>query len=171
MEPGPPRCASFTKAIPSGKKVKLSGTDPFNNIVLPLTKALDHAISSRRLSSLFKQLLPSLTLCVSVLDAPMLLVDDPANPGAPILTPWVRIIRREANADKQRKRSGWYRFYVVDAVHAGFLEEYVANHVMPFYSSFQDVMIRKGLIFSKGGEVDSLSDFAWPDVRPLPAQG
>ncbi|MFC1758879.1 hypothetical protein ACFL2H_08935 [Planctomycetota bacterium] len=39
----PAIASAFTKAIAKGKKVNVSGDDPFNSIVMPLVKANDHA--------------------------------------------------------------------------------------------------------------------------------
>lgn len=165
---GPVRCATFTKGTPSGDKVNLSGSDPFNSLVLPLTKALDHYVSLTRSSGWTNHLYPSLTLCISVLDAPMLVVDDPAKPGEPSLNPWVRIIRREANPDERARRSGWYKFYTVDAVHLEFFSEYVRKHILPFFRHFADRVSVAADVLENGGLVDELDAWDWDALRPIP---
>lgn len=70
----PPVCSAFTQAIAKGKKVQMSGTDPFNSIILPLVKAIDHTISLySAISSTQKvRLYPTLIMNICVLDAPMI---------------------------------------------------------------------------------------------------
>jgi hypothetical protein len=166
VNPGPPSCAAFTKAIPTGKKVELSGTDPFNSLVLPLVKALDHASDRFKVKGEVTQLFPKIVLCVSVLDAPMLVVEDPHRPADPVLAPWVRIVRQEANPDP--KAWDWYRFYFVDAVHIDFFEAFIQQHLLPFAEEFSRRAIQLGGVLLGGGEVSRLGEWKWNDVRPRP---
>lgn len=110
----PPRCAAFSKATPNAKKIELSGTEPFNGIVLPLVKALQYRLEIDRVFFDSASPLPTLSLCLCVLDAPMLLVESPTQAGDPILTPWVRIVRLQANQDSSRTS---HHFYAIDVVH------------------------------------------------------
>lgn len=170
VEPGPPKCAAFIKAVPKGKKVDLSGTEPFNSLVLPITKALDHAAALYKENGVPEWLFPTLILCVSVVDAPMLMVDDPTSPNNPVLLPWVRIVRQEANpSDKNRLWSRpWYRYYSIDVVYAEFFAKYVSEHVLPFAQSYAERAVEKAEVLLHGGEVTSLNKWSWEQVRPLP---
>lgn len=170
VKPGPPRCAAFTKAVPKGSKVDLSGTEPFNSLVLPLTKAFDHATTLYKENGAPNWLTPTLVLCVSVVDAPMLMVDDPRRPTNPVLLPWVRIVRQEANPN-DRNRSwdrSWYRYYSIDTVHADFFAEYISRHALPFAQTYAKRATEKAEVLLRGGEVDSLKEWDWQQVRPLP---
>lgn len=164
---GPARCATFTKGTPSGDKVSLSGNDPFNGLVLPLTKALDHYLGLTKPSGWMTHLYPSVTLCISVLDAPMLVVDDPAHPGQPSLNPWARIIRREANPDERARHSGWYKFYTVDAVHLEFFPQYLEHHLFPFFHHFAKRVTLGAEVLRNGGVVDSLEAWHWDSIQPI----
>jgi hypothetical protein len=86
------KAASFSQAIPRGKKVDLSGADPFNSLVLPLSKALEHAKSVYRYGPGpgYSVVFARAALLVAVLDAPMILIESPDQVAEPIYTPWVR---------------------------------------------------------------------------------
>ena len=146
---GPPSCATFARAISkkkdmelSGAKgrdsaeerdVELSGADPYNTLILPLTKGLEHARSLvPDADPQAAQFSPALHLAVAVLDAPMVLVESPANVRDPLLSPWTRIIRWEATGQAVPA----YRWYAVDVVHFGFLTNYVEKHLLPFFGDF-----------------------------------
>lgn len=98
------------------------------------------------------------------------MVDDPNSPTNPVLLPWVRIVRQEANStdrDRSWDRS-WYRYYSMDVVHADFFAKYVSKHVLPFAQSYAERAIEKAEVLLHGGEVTSLNEWSWEQVRPLP---
>lgn len=163
VEPGPPVCASFTKAVPSGKKVELSGTDPYNSIVLPLAKAFDHASRLFKAAPSVSRIYPMLTLCIGVVDAPMLVVEAPDRASDPVLSPWVRIVRQEANtADSPWE---WYRFYYADVVHAGFFGEYLQKHLIPFAQEFGKRVAELKKVFVHGANVKDVTNWTWEELR------
>ena len=161
VDPGPPKCATFAKATPSGKKVELTGADPFNSLILPLSKALDHAVPSHGVDSRATNAFPTLMLLVSVLDAPMLLVDEPEKAAEPVLCPWVRVFREEARSKIQPWDNPWdrNRYYTIDAVHSGFLETFLAQHLLPFAQEFAARCVKNAEIVLRGGEVRSLDNW------------
>jgi hypothetical protein len=163
VKPGPPKCAAFSKAIVSGKKVELSGSDPFNSLVLPLVKAQVHAAQQFKAPEKPIWIFPTLMLSISVLDAPMLLVTDPEQAGDPLMTPWVRIIRQEANPNPQSRRG--YSYYSFDAVHIGFFEDYLTKHVLPYAEDFGKRAIEKAGVLFNGGEVPNLTAWEWHEVK------
>lgn len=167
IRPGPPRCAAFSKAQPSGKKVEMSGTDPFQNLILPLTKATSHAAGLFGPGERPERIQPTLILSISVLDAPLILVDEPGSSIDPMLTPWVRVVRQEANPNRKTSEP-WYRHYVVDVVHASYFNEFIAQHLMPFAREFSDRAIKQGPILLTRGIVDNLDNWTWDQVRLNP---
>jgi len=160
----PPRCSAFSKAVPSGKRVELSGTDPFNSIVLPLVKAIDHAFQLQKVDSRPARLFPILLLCITVLDAPIVLVESPELASEPVLAPWVRIVRQEASQGTQRLEP--YRYYAIDAVHIDFFDEFINNHLMPFAEEYGRRAIAFEDILMNGGEVPNISNWQWNDIKP-----
>jgi hypothetical protein len=150
----------MSRATVSGDKVSLSGDESFRDLVLPLVKSLRHALE------IFKPVSgtprPKMLLCVAVLDAPMLLVEDPLRPEDPVLCPWVRVVRREPNPNKDsRIRS---RFYAIDVVHAGFLSSFVADHVLPFGEVFAERIRARPWLLAKGGIVEDLGNWSWDQI-------
>jgi len=161
-----PRCASFSKALPSGKRVELSGADPFNGIVLPLVKALEYA------NKMYKphgnvRVDPTLLLCMCVLDAPMVLVESPTKASDPVLTPWVRITRIQASLEPHRNP---YKFHAIDMIHIDSLESIMVNHVTPFTEEFTNRALRLGAIWKSGGVVESLAGWEWDQIKVKPAK-
>jgi hypothetical protein len=163
---GTDRAASFSQAIPNGKKVNLSGADPFNSLVLPLSKAADHARSvygyghGPRYSAVFARV----ALLVAVLDAPMILIEGPDRVAEPIYTPWVRIIRQEPNVDPLIGGIP-FRHYAIDAVHIDFFDKYLEDELTPFAQQFSYRAQNIGAVFIDGGEVPNLDAWDWKEIR------
>lgn len=174
---GPAQCSSFGSGEPKPKSkpgtkqeakpkygtVKLSGLEPFHSIVLPLAKAVDYAVELnpyRRQPTFF----PSVLLCIAVLDAPMVLVESPQTTSDPVLTPWVRIRRQEAPKDGPQRAE--YRHYAIDVVHAAFLSDYIAQHVLPFAQEFARRAQRLRAILVEGGSVQDLDNWSWDQIGP-----
>jgi hypothetical protein len=163
IHPGPPRCSAFTKAIAQGAKVSVSGSDPFNKMIMPLVKASDHASSLYKAHDNPDRLYPTIILCVSVLDSPILLVNSPAEASRPILTPWVRVPRQEAQPDR---RGVNYVYYVIDVVHVDFFDSFLSNHLMPFVSEFESRVHHQAPVLFKSGTVEDLDNWRWDQIKP-----
>lgn len=161
---GPAVCASFSKAIPNGKKVELSGADAFNTIVLPLVRALQHAVSQAPPPLPTALLYPTLTLCVAVLDAPMLVVESPEKANDPSLSPWVRVVRHESTSGARPAS----RFYAIDFVHSDYVSAFLAHHLLPFANEFAARATRLEDVLRYGGDVSSLENWTWDQIKPRP---
>ena len=158
----PPIASAFTKAIAKGDKFNVSGNDPFNSIVMPLVKSLDHASGIYDAAVENGMIYPTLLLAVCVLDAPMVLVSNPSDGQKPSLTPWVRILRREA---KSGRYGGIEQFeYIVDIVHRGFMADYFDSHVEQFLDLYRTRMQTSAEIIDRGGTVENLDNWEWSDV-------
>jgi hypothetical protein len=158
-----PRCAAFSKAIPSGPKIQLSGDELFKGIVLPLVKALQYRMEIDSVYFDSERPLPTLTLCICVLDAPMLLVKSPLQSNNPILTPWVRILRLQANRDYSQLS---HQFYGIDFIHADALDTFVTERLNPFAEEFAKRAIAIGNIWKTGGYVSNLDNIRWNEIVP-----
>ena len=97
----------------------------------------------------------------------MILVDSPEKASDPILCPWVRVVRQEANADPR----SWtrLRYYAVDAVHIDFFEDFLHKYLLPFADTFSDRVKRLEEILFEDGVVDSLDKWEWNQIRPKSA--
>ncbi|MGA9393662.1 MAG: hypothetical protein WBV69_24735 [Candidatus Sulfotelmatobacter sp.] len=162
VRPGPPHCSAFAMATAQGDKVQMSGEDPYKSLILPLTKAMDHAVGLYQAGDHPTSLYPTIILAVAILDAPILVVDNPRDP-APALTPWVRVPRQEARANHAW---GSHVYYVVDMVHADFLDQFISTHLIPFFDEFASRSIKLSSVLFKGGAVENLDRWRWDEVKP-----
>jgi hypothetical protein len=161
----PDRAASFSQAIPHGKnRVDLSGTEAFNSLILPLSKAADHARSVYSYGPRYSPVFPRAALSVALLDAPMILIEGPDRVLEPIYTPWVRIVRQEPNVDRFGGNTP-FRHYAIDAVHIDFFDDYLEKHLSPFAQEFARRSEGLGEVFLEGGEVPNLDNWNWNEIR------
>jgi hypothetical protein len=163
---GPSLCSTFCRGIPKGKEIELSGVDPFKSIILPLARALDHTVAMNlpRSSSI---LYPRVILAISVLDAPIILVEAPDKTSDPLLTPWVRVVRHETTSATIDARI-MSLFYVVDIIHIGFLDTFIQQYLLPFSELFAKRAIKCGNILAQGGQVQNLNEWKWDQIRAKP---
>ena len=127
-------CNTFTKASRKGKELELSGSEPFNGIILPLVSALNHLYHSRKTQQ-GQKINPQLALAICVVDAPMVVADATQPDNDLSLTPWIRVTRQEVANDKEDRYRD-FRHYFIDVVHADYLNEYLTQHLIPFSEFF-----------------------------------
>lgn len=160
----PPAVAStFCRAERKGKSFELSGTVPYNNVVLPLASALDHHRSMWDGTGDQETYWPQLAFCICVADAPLLVAS--GTPEAPQLRnePWIRIIRQEATKAGQFWST---KHYVIDVVSREFLGDFVNSHLLPFANEVAGRMIEKEAVLrAGGGSVPDLDHWTWREVR------
>jgi hypothetical protein len=123
---------SFSRIHRKGKELELSGSDPFNSIFLPITKAMryHHTVSSPRYSSDYDYFRMVFGLCV--IDAPMVAVEVSADGVSMTFAPWVRLVRHEPRRRADEQDALLLRRWAVDAVHKDFLVSYLTDHLLPF---------------------------------------
>lgn len=163
VEQGPPISNAFTRSERKGKAVDLSGSVPFRNVILPLISALHHWQDLTKPVRQQDRYYPSLTLCICVLDAPMILASGTSKSPDLILSPWVRVFRQEAFRNHQ-----WisYRHYAVDFVHQAFLSDFVQKHVLPFTNDFTKRLVEgKKMILAGKGRVADWDNWTWRDLQ------
>lgn len=152
-------CAAFAKCSRKGKDLELSGNEPFNNLVLPLSKALDYFVKvrTRAKDRRDNNYLCTLALALGVLDAPMVGIRVTEEGNEAILLPWVRVVRHETR-QLERSARGEDRLIAVDVIHKDFLARYLGDHLLPFAESFSYTVedhqesIRSGKGRGVGGE-------------------
>ena len=151
-------CMTFSKCVRKGKELELSGSEPFQSLVLPLVKSIRH---------LQKHVAPPktahyhdchLVLGIAVLDAPMLLAEVGGDDCQLTLAPWVRVVRYEAvDGVHEFDRS---QSYGIDVIHKDYLSLFLNEKVMPFGQLFSeralkhDVELATGKGFATGMEKD-----------------
>ena len=127
----------MSKARADGKRVELSGEDPFRALVLPLIKALGQF---RRFQGIQRSRgsfhVVHLPICVAVIDAPLVLVGLPTAELAVRPTPWVRIVVRHPRTGDPKRPVRAERFELIDAVHRAYLPTYLDQRLEPFLGQF-----------------------------------
>lgn len=161
---GPTTCSAFTRAERKGKDLDLSGSVPFNQVVLPLISALKHFLGLQKTAGSQTQIPACLAHPICVVDAPMVLAE--GGPEAPRLTmsPWVRVVRQEAVKDRDE---GFWRDYVIDFVHRGYVKTFVHQHLLPFAEQFAERAASVEALLSEGkAGVPDLKRWHFSDLRP-----
>lgn len=127
-------CRSLSKAVRKGADLELSGTEPFQGLILPLVKALRYhsvQVTPPKTAHYFDA---HLAVAIAVVDAPMVGVRIDDADQALVSVPWVRVLRHEAvEADHKFDRE---QLYAVDVVHREFLSTYLNDHLKPFAQKF-----------------------------------
>jgi hypothetical protein len=161
-----PTCSSFSKAARSGKRLKLTGTDPFNRIVMPLVSAFEHASAYYRPTQTHDFYFANLTLCICVLDAPLVIAEGGPEHTKLTLAPWVRVIRQEVTLPTP----GWFRrerYYGIDVVHRDFLEIFLKEHIAGLAGEFaKRALSLENVLHSGKGSLSKEGDWDWTDLVP-----
>jgi len=126
---------AFSKAAWRNKEVVLSGADPYQSLMLPLTKALDdHAARAAPVATAvyFDAVLPA---AIAVIDGPMVVATVKPDCVTYELSPWVRVYRHDVDREAGH-RFARNRLHAVDCVHAAWLSEYLAAHLEPFAAEY-----------------------------------
>jgi|SRR5450759_4078027 len=164
---GPTTCSSFTRAERKGKELDLSGSVPFNHVVLPLIGALKHFLDLQKTIGSQSMVPACLAHPICVIDAPMILVEGGPEAARLTMCPWVRVVRQEAIKEKNE---GFWRHYVIDCVHRGYVTTFVHQHLLPFAEQFAERAASVDAILSEGkAGVPSLSEWHFADLQPWKA--
>lgn len=129
----PPTVSSLSKATPNGKKVKLSGDEPFNSLLLPLTKATaryrEAFQKTRERGARHEVRVP---LAVAVIEGPMVLADKEGPEPGLHSTQWVRAVVHRPTTASANFRRRVPRFDLIDIVSCDFLPTYLDQFAIPY---------------------------------------
>jgi hypothetical protein len=131
--------SAISKASPRGRRVELSGDEPYNALLMPLAKAA--AVYRSRLSpfrSAGQHHDVRAVVALAVLDAPMLLAGKVAEPAKPVVTSWVRVIVHRVVGNERPPWWDRWPFEVVDVVHRSALERYLDEYALPYTATLWD---------------------------------
>ncbi len=98
----------------------------------------------------------------------MFLVESQERPSDPILTPWVRVVRQEANPDSIRLPRD--RFHSVDVIHIDYLDEVIRQHILPFADEFGRRAVKLSDVTVHDGVVANLDQWEWNEIRRKPSK-
>jgi hypothetical protein len=146
----PPHVAlSFTKAARKGKDVTVSGSDPYQSLVLPLTKALGSyaaRVAPPETAVYFDLVMP---IGLAVIDGPMILATVSPSGVEYELNPWIRVYRHDVAAEAGH-RFEREKLHAIDCVHSSWLDNYVTQHLQPFADEFGRRALRHGTEIATG---------------------
>ena len=161
---GPPICRSFTKSERKGKKLDLSGSFPFNKVVMPLASATEHfARQWNRIGSSGADF-ACMVHPICIVDGPMVLARGGPKSSHLELRPWIRITLQEVATEQDY---GFSHHYVVDFVHCAYVSAFISEHFLPFLEQFANRAVSaEELIVQMKAEVPELHNWKFEDLRP-----
>jgi hypothetical protein len=168
IESDPIVCNTFSKVVRKGKILELSGTDPFNTIMMPLVSAIEHASAYYTRPYTQPVYYPVLALSICVIDAPMLVAEVDVGTTDLTFDPWVRVVRQEATIN-QISRTRDLVYYAVDFVHSAYLREFVEDHLLPFADFCRERMLKQQDIMANAkAYVRNLRDWQYNELSSTP---
>jgi len=151
----PYHCMTFSKCVRNGKKIVLSGDEPYNSIILPLIKSVDHYQKIERPVDTARYYDLDLVVPVAVVNAPLIgAKKNTVGEDEIIELDWVRVYRHTYNESKDKFSN--QKVVACDIVSSEFLSEYIDKHVMPFaeelsaYAKKHHEVLAKGKAFVSG---------------------
>lgn len=160
----PEYCMSFTKCVRKGSDLELSGSEPFQGLILPILKAMYHfqIVESPPKTALYFDC--HLITGVGILDAPMIGVRISEQSNDLTLLPWVRVVRHET--DELLDISHRTKLFAIDIVHKDFLKDYLDKHLLPFANKFSELAIKHQQVIASGEAFASgMGKNSWHDIE------
>ncbi|WP_121810227.1 hypothetical protein [Mucilaginibacter kameinonensis] len=160
-----PTCFTFSKCVRKGPDVILSGTDGYNNLVLPLLKALKHFDASEVPPKTAHYFDAHLCLAIGVLDAPMIGVTVTETGHISKLLPCVRVYRHDSIEHKDWSQRS--KLSAIDLVHKDYFDQYMEEKVIPFAKRYSELVLKHGTVLAEGKAfVKGMGDNSWTDIEP-----
>jgi hypothetical protein len=125
-----PFCMTFSRCERKGNMLQLSGNEPYNSLVQPLVKALEHFRTLEEPPTTADYYDLHLAIGLAVLESPMVGVQAGSS-VEPFMVPWVRIPRHRG-LEGARSYEHRHNIYAIDVVHVAFLDTYIEEHLLPF---------------------------------------
>lgn len=144
----PPTCMTFSKCVRKGANITLSGTDGYQNLILPIISSMHDFSEAEKPPSTAMYFDGHLTFGIGVVDAPMIGVKVNSSGHEQELLPWVRVYRHESYEHEDH----WKRkkLYAIDIIHKDFLHEFIEKHLLPFSREFAGKIIKHDKVISSG---------------------
>jgi hypothetical protein len=161
----PSFCMTFSKCVRKGSNLVLSGSEPYQNLVFPIIKAVSHFESVSRPPSTAYYFDCELVVGLAVLDAPMVGVRVMDSGNEISLLPWVRLIRHEPHEGEHKFEKS--QVLGIDIVHKDYLDTYIHQHVIPFAEEFSKLSLKHADILADSrGFVTGMGANWWNEIEP-----
>jgi hypothetical protein len=158
-------CSTFSKCVRKGNDLELSGSEPFNALLLPILKAMQHFKKAEAPPKTARYFDCHLVVGLALLDAPMIGVRlSEQGEQASFFAPWIRVSRHESYENEDwTKRSS---LYAVEIIHKQFFERYLNEHLFPFADTFSKLALKHDIEIASGqGFASGLMEKTW-NVEP-----
>jgi hypothetical protein len=117
----PRRCVTFSKCVRKGSDLILSGTEPYQALVLPLLKAVGFYTRQAAPADTWRYFHPKLTVPLAIIAAPLTLATLELPKPELALCPWLRLYRHESEPQPEiTDPNARERLHALDVVHADF---------------------------------------------------
>lgn len=164
LRENPVFCNTFSKGARKGSKLELSGSQPYQGLVLPLLKAAAHFEKCEKPPTTAYYFDCHITIPIGVIDGPMIGVRCSEDENNFELLPWVRVSRHQAANDGEKNHL--INTSAIDIVHKDFLSEYIDKHLMPFAKEFSELALKHHHVLADGkGFVAGMGDNSWTGIE------
>jgi hypothetical protein len=133
-----PRCMTFSKCERKGKDFILSGSDPYQNLVLPLVKAALYSRNRSRPRPTHRFFDFAITVPVAIIEGPMLGVYIAESSTDVTALPWIRVVRHIGQDQSHHQEA----VTAIDVIHRGFWKQYLSDHLLPFARDFSAKVVK-----------------------------
>lgn len=146
----PDCCFTFTKCIRGKAKIECSGSEPYQSLTLPLTKAVDYFCNSHRPKKNDTSFWFRAVFGIGLLDAPMIGIELDNGAEKPLLLPWVRVLRHHPVRGQ---------ISAIDIVHKDFFQSFLRRHLSPYARQLHNRVIKHADVIAEGrGMIQHLSN-------------
>jgi len=159
-----PSCMTFSKCVRKGKDIVLSGTDAYQNLIMPLVKSLQHLDNIERPPKTAYYFDGHITVGIGVVDGPMIGIKINGDKHETELLPWVRVSRHESyeNEDWTKRQ----KIFSIDIVHKDFFETYLNDNLLPFAKSLSEKMLKHHQVLAEGkGFAKGMGKQGWGKIE------
>lgn len=155
---------TFSKGARKGKKIELSGSQPYQGLVNPLLKAVSYFEKCEKPPETAFYFDCHITIPIAVIDGPMVGIKCTDSNNKIEMVPWVRIPRHQTtNKDDNYHLSN---IGAIDVVHKDYLEEYINNQVMPFAIDLANLVLKHDDVIADGkGFISGMGAESWSDIE------
>ena len=161
---GAPRCVTLSKCVRKGKDLELSGSEPYQGLVFPISKAVRSYQKSLTQVSTAYYFDCQIVIGLAVIDAPMVGVRLTDSGVEPALVPWVRILRHEPFGGQGRAACS--RTVGIDVVHKSYLAAYVKKQLLEFSFNFaSNALEHQRELAESRGFVSGMGADSWSEIH------
>ena len=140
-------CSTFSKCVRKGPDLELSGSEPYQGIVLPLMSAMEYFQQVSTPTHHPHYFDAYLAMAVAVIDGPMTSYDIKNSILESVS--WCRVFRNEPGPDSP-VHAHLGALSMIDIVHRQYFQTYLLEHLLPFAKLFAGAVMRHDVELAEG---------------------